>query len=168
MIYILFLLVFILLVVQCMALYKVYYSNKKMYEVKFPVLKKDTEEFIDFENLFRNHGIRSEGYIRVLSDNDEEDDEEVMLHFNCWGCSHNYINSEHTLRNIFFEYSGFNQYDDPGRFASYKLNIDDIIDVGKINEGGCYFCDDEHDSFFVNCLLNNKKTVQLIFSYDTN
>ena len=166
MIYILFLLIFILLVVQCVALYKVYFSNEKLYEAKFPVLKQDTEEFIDFENLFKNHGIRSEGYIRVLSGNDE-DDEEVMLHFNCWGCSRDCTNSTYSLQNVFFEYSGFDQYGDPGRYASYKLNIDDIIGIGQINEGGCYFCDDEYDSYFVNCLLKSGKTVQLIFSYDT-
>ncbi len=166
MIYILFLLIFILLVVQCVALYKVYFSNKKLYEVKFPMLKKDIKEFLDFENLFKNHGIHSEGYIRVLSGNDE-DDEEVMLHFNSWGCSRDCTNSKYSLQNIFFVYSGHNQYENPGRFASYRLNIDDIIDIGPINEGGSYFCDNELENYFVNCLLKDGKTVQLIFTYDT-
>lgn len=155
----------IVLLIQSVIFYKAYRTNLKILKAKNPTLDKNSDEWKAFSDLFNKRKVDNEGYIRVLSRDCEE---EVMLNFNCFGSGGDYHNGEHSLTHLTFEYDG-NRYDgygdlNPARLASYDLYVDDIASISEIQEGGYYF-NNEVNTYHVDCLLKDGRTVQLIFSY---
>ena len=152
-------LVIAVLIIQSIGIYKVHNSNVK--RLRIPKSNKGSKEWNDFIDLFKEGKIKSNGYVVIYASNGEE---EMMLHFNCMGNSHDYFKDNYILISAYFEYSGYNEEGDPGRFASYDLVIDDIVCVTEIKEGGTYR-DDDYNFYFVDCLLKDGKTIELNFSY---
>ena len=152
-------LVIAVLIAQSIGLYKAHNSNMK--RLRVPKSNKDSKEWNDFVDLFKENKIKSDGYVVIFKSNDEE---EMMLHFDCMGNSHNYFKNCYILISVFFQHSGYNEEGDPGRFASYDLVIDDIVCVTEIKEGGTYR-DDDYNFYFVNCLLKDGRTIEFNFSY---
>ena len=152
-------LVIVVLIIQSIGIYKVHNSNMKRLQI--PKSNKGSKEWNDFIDLFKENKIKPEGYVVIFASNGEE---EMMLHFNCMGNSHDYFKNNYILIKVYFEYSGYNEEGDPERFASYDLVIDDIVCVTEIKEGGTYR-DDDYNSYYVNCLLKDGKTIEFNFSY---
>ena len=148
-------LVITVLIIQSIEIYKVHNSNMKILGV--PQSNKGSKEWNDFIDLFKEMKIH-EGFVRVLVNRDE--DEEVMLHFNSSGWSHDYHKNKYILVKVSFEYDGYDK-DDPARFGSYDLYMDQVVNIGKIEEGGYY---GNYDiNYHVDCLLKDGRIVQLIF-----
>ena len=148
-------LVITVLIIQSIEIYKVHNSNMKILGV--PQSNKGSKEWNDFIDLFKEMKIH-EGFVRVLVNRDE--DEEVMLHFNSLGWSHDYHKNKYILVKVSFEYDGYDK-DDPARFGSYDLYMDQVVNIGKIEEGGYYGSYDIN--YHVDCLLKDGRIVQLIF-----
>lgn len=153
------LLMITVLIIQSIGLYKVYNSNMKILGV--PQSNKGSKEWNDFIDLFKENKIKPDGYVVIFASNGEE---EIMLHFESIGYGNDYFKNKFILINIFFQYSGYNEEGDPERFASYNLVIDDIVHITEIKEGGTYR-DDDYNSYFVNCLLKDGRTIEFNFSY---
>ena len=151
-------LVIVVLIIQSIGIYKVHNSNMKRLQI--PKSNKGSKEWNDFIDLFKENKIKPEGYVVIFASNGEE---EMMLHFDCMGNSHDYFKDNYILISAYFEHSGYNEEGDPGRFASYNLVIDDIVCVTEIKEGGTYR-DDDYNSYYVNCLLKNGKTIEFNFN----
>ena len=152
-------LVITVLIIQSIGIYKVHNSNMKRLQIHKS--NKDSKEWNDFVDLFKENKIKPEGYVVIFASNGEE---EMMLHFNCMGNSHDYFKNNYILIKVYFEYSGYNEEGDPERFVSYDLVIEDIVYVTEIKEGGTYR-DDDYNSYYVNCLLKDGKTIEFNFSY---
>ena len=149
------LLVITVLIIQSIGIYKVHNSNMKILGV--PQSNKDSKEWNDFIDLFKERKIH-EGFVRVLVNRDE--DEEVMLHFNSLGWSHDYHKNKYILVKVSFEYDGYDE-DNPARLGSYDLYMYQVVNIGKIEEGGCY---GNYDiNYHVDCLLKDGRILQLIF-----
>lgn len=153
------LLVVTVLIIQSIGIYKVHNSNMKRLQI--PKSNKDSKEWNDFIDLFKENKIKPDGYVVIFASSGEE---EMMLHFDCMGHSHDYFKSNCILIDVFFEHSGYNEERDPGRFASYNLVVEDIVYVTEIKEGGTYR-DDDYNFYFVNCLLKDGRTIEFNFSY---
>ena len=152
-------LVIAVLTIQSIGIYKVYNSNMKRLQI--PKSNKDSKEWNDFIDLFKENKIKSDGYVVILASNGEE---EMMLHFDCMGNSHDYFKDNYILISVFFQHTGYSEEGDPGRYASYKLVVDDIVNVTEVKEGGTYR-DDDYNFYFVNCLLKDGRTIEFNFSY---
>lgn len=152
-------LIITVLTIQSIGIYKVHSSN--MRRLGISKSNKDSKEWNDFIDLFKESKIKSDGYIVTYANDGEE---EMMLHFDCIGNSHNYFKNKYILIDVFFQHSGYNKEGYPGRFASYNLVIDDIIHVSEIKEGGTYR-DNDYNFYFINCLLKDGRTVEFNFSY---
>lgn len=152
-------LVIMVLIIQSIGIYKVHNSNIK--KLGIPKSNKDSKEWNDFIDLFKESKIKSDGYVVTYANDGEE---EMMLHFDCIGNSHNYFKNKCILINVFFQHSGYNEEGEPGRFASYNLVIDDITYVSEIKEGGTYR-DNDYNFYFVNCSLKDGRSVEFNFSY---
>ena len=157
--YVVSFLVIALLIIQSIGLYKVHNSNVK--RLRIPKLNKGSIEWNAFIDLFKESKIKSDGYVVIFANNGEE---EMMLHFDCMGNSHDYFKNNYILISVFFQHSGYSEEGDPGRYASYKLVIDDIVNVTGIEEGGTYR-DSDYNFYFVNCLLEDGITIEFNFSY---
>ena len=128
-----------------------------MKRLGIPKSNKDSKEWNDFVDLFKEHKIH-EGFIRVLANHNE--DEEVMLHFNSLGWSNDYRKNKYILVKVSFEYDGYDK-GEPARFGSYDLYMDQIVNIGRIEEGGCY---GNYDiNYHVDCQLEDGRILQLIF-----
>ena len=148
-------LVITVLIIQSIEIYKVHNSNMKILGV--PQSNKGSKEWNDFIDLFKEMKIH-EGFVRVLVNRDE--DEEVMLHFNSLGWSHDYHKNKYILVKVSFEYDGYDK-GEPARFGSYDLYMDQIVNIGRIEEGGCY---GNYDiNYHVDCQLEDGRILQLIF-----
>ena len=97
------LLIMIVLMIQSVMLYKVYVSNLKKEQ---PKLDKESKEWIEFTNLFKENKLHS-GYIVSYSDNVEE----FMLRFVGFGISHEYHKDKFLLENVWFECDGIYNFD---------------------------------------------------------
>jgi len=153
------LLMIAVLIIQSIGLYKVHNSNMK--KLKVPKTNKGSKEWNDFIDLFKESKIKSEGYVVIFASNGEE---EMMLNFDCMGYSNDYFKDNYILVDVFFQHSGYNEEGDSGRFASYELVIDNIVNVTSIEEGGTYR-DSDYNFYFVNCLLKDGRTLEFNFSY---
>ena len=148
-------LVVTVLIIQSIGFYKLHKSNMK--RLGIPKSNKDSKEWNDFVDLFKEHKIH-EGFIRVLANHNE--DEEVMLHFNSLGWSNDYRKNKYILVKVSFEYDGYDK-GEPARFGSYDLYMDQIVNIGRIEEGGCY---GNYDiNYHVDCQLEDGRILQLIF-----
>lgn len=152
-------LIIIVLTIQSIGIYKVHNSNVK--RLRIPKSNKGNIEWNAFIDLFKEEKINPDGYVVIFANDGEE---EMMLHFDCIGNSHNYFKNKYILIDVFFQHSGYNEEGYPGRFASYNLVIDDIIHVSEIKEGGTYR-DNDYNFYFINCLLKDGRTVEFNFSY---
>lgn len=152
-------LVITVLIIQSIELYKVHNSNVK--RLGIPKSNKGRKEWNDFIDLFKESKIKAEGYVVIFTSNGEE---EMMLHFDCMGNSHDYFKNNYILISVYFEHSGYSKEGDPGRYASYNLVVDDIVNVTDIEEGGTYR-DSDYNFYFVNCLLKDGRTIEFNFSY---
>ena len=152
-------LVITVLVIQSICMYKTHSSN--MRRLGSHKSNKDSKEWNDFIDLLKEIKIKPDGYIVTYANDGEE---EMMLHFDCMGNSHDYFKNNYILISVFFQHSGYSEEGYPGRFASYNLVIDDIVCVTEIKEGGTYR-DNDYNSYFVNCLLKDGRTVEFNFSY---
>ena len=151
-------LVVTVLIIQSIGIYKVHNSNMKRLQI--PKSNKDSKEWNDFIDLFKESKIKPDGYVVIFVNNEEE----MMLHFDSMGGSHDYFKDNYILGKVFFQCSGYNEEGDPGRFASYELIIDNIVNVTSIEEGGTYR-DSDYNFYFVNCLLKDGRTIEFNFSY---
>ena len=148
-------LVVTVLIIQSIGFYKLHKSNMK--RLGIPKSNKDSKEWNDFVDLFKEHKIH-EGFIRVLANHNE--DEEVMLHFNSLGWSNDYRKNKYILVKVSFEYDGYDK-GEPARFGSYDLYMDQIVNIGRIEDGGCY---GNYDiNYHVDCQLEDGRILQLIF-----
>ncbi len=153
------LLIIAVLIIQSIGLYKVQSSNMRI--LKVPKSNKGSKEWNDFIDLFKENKIKSEGYVVIFANNGEE---EMMLHFDCMGSSHDYFKDSCILVKVFFSTFSYNEEGDPERFASYELLIDNIVNVTSIEEGGTYR-DSDYNFYFVNCLLKDGRMLEFNFSY---
>lgn len=153
------LLVITVLIIQSIEIYKVHNSNMKRLEISKS--NRGSKEWNDFIDLFKESKIKPDGYVVIYANDGEE---EMMLHFDCMGGSLDYFKDNYILISVFFQHSGYSEEGYPGRFASYNLVIDDIVCVTEIKEGGIYR-DSDYNSYFVNCLLKDGRTIEFNFSY---
>ena len=90
------LLVITVLIIQSIGIYKVHNSNMKILGV--PQSNKGSKEWNDFIDLFEERKIKSDGYVVIFASNGEE---EMMLHFDCMGGSHDYFKDNYILISVF-------------------------------------------------------------------
>lgn len=146
------LLIFVLVVVD----FVIYRLKKDIKE--YPKLDKNSKEYLEFVDLFKDNKIKSKGYV-VVSDDNDDDTEEIMLHFTCLGSSSDYQKDKYILIKVCFECNG--AY---GRMASYDLIIDNVVHVSQIMEYYGQYGNME-DDYCVICTLKDGRKVEIIFNY---
>lgn len=153
------LLVITVLIIQSIGIYKVHNSNMKMLGI--PKSNRDSKEWNDFIDLFKENKIKPDGYVVVFASDGEE---EMMLHFESMGYNNDYFKNNFILIDVFFQHSGYDEEGCPGRVANYDLFVNNITYISEIKEGGTYR-DNDYNSYFVNCLLKDGRTIEFNFSY---
>lgn len=165
MINILILITNLLIVVLAVVNFVIYRLEK---DIKVhPKLDKESKEYLEFVDLFKDNKIKSEGYVVVSAQNDD-DIEEIMLHFTSLGSSNDYQKDKYILIKVCFSCHGMyivNGLEEVlGRMASYDLIIDNVVHVSQIMEYYGQYGDME-DDYCVICTLKDGRKVEIIFNY---